>query len=49
MITIRNQAGQIQALLTMAEYCAMTPMQIIKIIKGVTKWKTAKTSKQNAA
>jgi len=37
MITIRNQAGQIQALLTMAEYCAMTPMQIIKIIKGVTK------------
>jgi len=37
MITIRNQAGQIQALLTLTEYCALTPAQIINLIKGVAK------------
>jgi len=37
MITIRNQAGQIKALLTLAEYCALTPAQIINLIKGDAK------------
>lgn len=35
MITIRNQAGtEIRAIVTLAEYCAMSPAQIIAIIKG---------------
>jgi hypothetical protein len=35
MITIRNHAGtEIRALLTLAEYCALSPSDIIAIIKG---------------
>jgi hypothetical protein len=35
MITIRNHAGtEIRALLTLEEYCKLSPAQIVAIIKG---------------
>jgi hypothetical protein len=34
MVTIRNQAGEIKALVELAEYLKLSPSQIISIIKG---------------
>jgi len=34
MITLRNNQKEIVALLTLAEYCALSPAQIINLIKG---------------